>query len=478
MLKAVPSHRNGNTLNMRSSPIAMSNETTELDQLRASLARQKQRSTLLIWLGNILSRVHDPDQLAQRSIQLIISAYPINCWLIIHDQRTALHTGYSHVDQVEGVLDPVVSHELYTQPAIAAICAHGESAVINDVSRDPRWKAQQMLPKQGSALVLPLSYNGVALGVLIMHAYELRAFPIDDALLLQSVASQLSVSLTHLHLQQSYHERREQIQTLLLTSQYNATPHTLQELAQMVQERGSQLFHVQRTLLFVDRGTGQPELVQAPTGRLYSHELFQQEINTLATNVWQTGQSHHTQLTEPMDLPCLAVPLQSAGHKIGVLMLLGDAPESLAFSAGTWALLTVFANLVTAACIPLIAPSPQSAPPPPAAAVIPSAAADEPLHQLKAETMTLRTMLDALSDGVLLLDTDEVVLEVNASFSQTILGVHPREVVGRAYDSIWQELEQRGLHLTSHPDHSPNAPKGRQMYAVKCLDAQGTLAGI
>jgi PAS domain-containing protein len=84
-------------------------------------------------------------------------------------------------------------------------------------------------------------------------------------------------------------------------------------------------------------------------------------------------------------------------------------------------------------------------------------------------------MLDALSDGVLLLDADEVVLEVNASFSHTILGVEPHEVVGRAYDAIWQELEQRGLHLTSHPDHSPNAPQGRQMYAVKCMDAQGTL---
>ncbi len=479
MLRAVQSHRNGNDVKKERSPIAMppaTSETTELDMLRTSLARQKQRSTLLIWLGNVLSRVHDPDQLIQRSIQLISNAYPVNCWLIIRDQRTGLCTGYSHVDQVEESLDPVVSHELYTQPAIAAICSHGESVVINDVARDPRWKAQKLFPKHGSALVLPLRHNGADLGALIMHADELRAFPIDDALLLQSAAAQLAASLAHLHLQQSHLERREQIQSILLTSQYSATQHTLPELAQMVHERSSQLFHVQRTLLFVDRGTGKLELVQAPTGRLYTHELFQQEISALAATVWQTSQSQQTHLAEPMDLPCLAVPLQYAGRTVGVLMLLGDAPESLAFSAGTWALLTVFANLMAAACAQItLTPPATPAIPAPAEPARPHHAPDESLQQLEAETTTLRRMLDALNDGVLLLDADEVVLEVNASFSHTILGVEPHEVVGRAYDAIWQELEQRGLHLTSHPDHSPNAPQGRQMYAVKCMDAQGTL---
>ncbi|NJL04227.1 MAG: GAF domain-containing protein [Chloroflexaceae bacterium] len=477
MHKVVPSHRNGNNVKLASSPITIhddTDETTELDRLRNSLARQKQRSALLIWLGNVVSRVHDQAQLAQRSIQLIAKAYPMNCWFIVRDQHTALHSGYSYVDEAEAGLDAVISHELYTHPAIASICKHGESAVINDVSRDLRWQQQPLLPMQGSALVLPLAHNGSALGVLIMHAYETRAFPIEDALLLQSIAAQLAVSLAHLQLQQSYHERREQLQALLLTSQYNATLHTLPDLAKMIHERSTQLFPIQRTLLFVEQGAGKLELAQAPTGRLYTHELFQQEISALAATVWQTSQSQQTHLAEPMDLPCLAVPLQYAGRNVGVLILLGDAPESLAFSAGTWALLTVFANLVAAACaqFALTPPAPLAIPAP-AEPASPHLAADEPLRQLKAETMTLRTMLDALSDGVLLLDADEVVLEVNVSFSRTILGLHPREVVGRAYDAIWQELEQRGLHLTSHPDHSPNAPQGRQMYAVKCVDAQG-----
>jgi hypothetical protein len=65
---------------------------------------------------------------------------------------------------------------------------------------------------------------------------------------------------------------------------------------------------------------------------------------------------------------------------------------------------------------------------------------------------------------VILLDAEERLLAANQFFCTTIIGHHPRELVGQSYAHVWQLLEHQP---DVHVDLTPNHDSGAQLLLVR-----------
>lgn len=429
---------------------------------------QRKVITLLIWLGNMLNQLDKPDQMVQRTAELITDALPVQCWLLVTPTSLDPAIGYQAHHGTGSALPVNTTAHLLAHEAMQWVQQQAETIIAVDLADEARWHTSPHLPNSGSALVIALRHRSTPLGILLVLHPTPDYFRVEDILLLQSVAAQLGTALNAVFLHQLEQQRREHTYTMLAFSRSVTTERSLIDLVQTIREYSLHIFGTRQALLFIQHPTSTLIPVRVLSGRLYMHKSFQDEISELACVAWDTAQMQKQHLKSVPDLPALAVPLIANGQQVGVLTLVGDTANSLDFPASTWSLLTVFANAIAATCANLLLQQEQQQHMQQLEQQV-----VQRTRQLQASRDALRAMVDTLADGMLLLDTDETVLVVNRAFSETILGRHPREVVGMPYEAIWNELEQRGMHLTAQRSTMPDAPGGRQVYAVKCRNALG-----
>lgn len=426
------------------------------------------RTNLLIWLANILNHLHEPNQMLQRTAELVADTLPVQCWVLVEATCCVAQIGYYSGNGNGSSVSPTTTRQMLAHDLLHRVYHDGETVIVRDLSDESHQSISPAIPTDGSALLIALRHREQPLGVMLVQHAQPDYFRVEDILLLQGVAAQLATALNGLMQYRLEQERREHMYNMLALSRYITTERSFVDLAQMIREHTLRMFGTRRAMLFVEQASGELHQIRALSGRLYTDEALHAEIIQLVSTAWETGHIQKQHMTGVPDLPSLAVPLIFNGQAVGVLVLLGDTATSLDFSANTWSLFTIFTNTIAAACANLLLMHHQQQ----RTELLEKQVAAR-TRQLQASRDALRAMVDTLSDGMLLLDAREQVLVVNRAFSETILGRHPRDVVGLPYEAIWDELEQRGLHLTEQRSSDPNAPSGRQMYAIKCRNATG-----
>ncbi|HWQ13736.1 MAG TPA: GAF domain-containing protein [Roseiflexaceae bacterium] len=228
----------------------------------------------------------------------------------------------------------------------------------------------------------------------------------------------------------------DQVRALLAMSQFLTVEHSDEELAAMLGRQSAELFEVDGGVLFLADEAG--GLAPAsPTGLPASAEAVDYVAAT-ARQAWQT-QSVVTAPGNGAGLPaCAALPLVRHGRGIGAFVLTRAQPGELGFAPETWALATIFAGVVAVACANLqhVAALRREA-------RLLEALVEQRTRQLQSSRDVLRAVFDHLPEGVLLLDADDRVLAANTVFCETILGRHPRDVVGQQYGEVLRALEKR-----------------------------------
>ncbi|NTW97817.1 MAG: PAS domain-containing protein, partial [Oscillochloris sp.] len=123
-----------------------------------------------------------------------------------------------------------------------------------------------------------------------------------------------------------------------------------------------------------------------------------------------------------------------------------------------WSLLTVFTHMVAAACANVRLVGRLTGQTSALERLV-----DERTRQVQHSRDALRVVFDSLPDGVILLDAEERLVAANQFFCATIIGRHPRELVGQSYSHVWQLLErQPNVRVELTPGHEP----GRQQLIV------------
>jgi len=80
------------------------------------------------------------------------------------------------------------------------VAATGEPLLAGDVSKEPRFRFDKLIPDTQSELVLPISHEGRVLGVLDLQSEELNAFAPDDLSVMTTLCGQLGAAIENARL--------------------------------------------------------------------------------------------------------------------------------------------------------------------------------------------------------------------------------------------------------------------------------------
>ncbi|HEX2981740.1 MAG TPA: GAF domain-containing protein, partial [Anaerolineaceae bacterium] len=83
------------------------------------------------------------------------------------------------------------------QSVVGSCADQGKPLVVNDVSKDPNYYANPMLPGTRSELAIPLKTGERVIGVIDVQSSEVNAFQPDDIQILQILADQIAVALVN-----------------------------------------------------------------------------------------------------------------------------------------------------------------------------------------------------------------------------------------------------------------------------------------
>lgn len=411
-----------------------------------SLDDELRRTSLLLQLSIEFRETLEPTVIVERMLHVMVNNLGVtNASVVLVGLDGSVELAMTLRDGEVQQVTAMITRAVLDRGLAGWVLRHGRSVVLPDVARDKRWIPYAEWQKTGSAIVLPIRQAQTSLGVLTIYHPTPNYFASRDLLLMEGVAAQAGVAFGAARRYIEESRRREQALALFSMSQFLTAERTYDDLATMLQEKSVSIFGVDYGLLFLTRedmsllpiSIPQP-LQQSSAKALLAHATFS------AQSAWER-KSIVTDV-DPPDRPTrtfMALPLVHSGNAIGAVVLMRTSGNEVTFSASIWSMLTTFTNVIAATCANMKLLSQLKR-------------YTESLETLVAERTQLlqrsrdflRVVFDNLTEGLVLLDAQEIILAANNAFCYSIVGRHPRTIVGLNLPSVWEELEQRGeLHI-------------------------------
>ncbi len=355
------------------------------------------------------------------------------------------------------------------------------SIVVPDVAREPHWEEVWQIRQPGSACAVPLRQGRSVRGVLVMYHAAPNAFARADLLWLEGIAALINVALAAAEQRMDERMRRDHLLALLGTANYVSAERSLDELAQMVQTRSTQMFGVDYGLLFLAddaatlRALSLRALSSLPTASqsVQDAQQVQARAHDIALLAWRRNVPVVPQTDEQQPAPFafIGLPLTHSGQAIGALVLVYRTARPLVLAARVWSMLTVFTSFLAATCynVQLVQQLRYRRD-------VLEAEVRERTRQLRHSRDTLRAVFDNDPSGILFLDNNEQITASNSTFCNWFVGQHPRVLIGLAYDHLWKQMVRTDLRVTRHRLLSATPPYATRQHAS--ADGVGGVADV
>ncbi len=172
-------------------------------------------------VGRKASSILDLDELlpyAARAIQESFGYYHVDIFLV--DQATGYAVFKASNDPAGGKVwkEQGLRFKVGEEGMIGWVAHTGEPLLANDVSQEPHYLPDELLPETKSELVVPLKVGERVVGVLDVNGDKLNAFDEKDMFILQTLAGQLAIAIENARL---YAEVNRLAITDALTGLYN-----------------------------------------------------------------------------------------------------------------------------------------------------------------------------------------------------------------------------------------------------------------
>lgn len=459
------------------SPDDLSQLKRELEATKASLLEEQQgtrqvltdqmrHASVLTQLAIELRETLDPAGIVKQALKVLYRGMlPLEGSILLVNSDMTADLGMAIRGSEIVPVEPELMSAVLADGLAGWIVQHRSDALLADITADPRWLLIAERHTEGSAVAVPIAQGAAIVGVLTIYRRATHAFTNRDLLLLEGVAAQVGLALRTAHHYHGERRRREQALALLAMSQFLTVERSFSDLAAMLQEQSVATFDATFGLLFLMSESG------ALTPALASTQCPPQAALRRATQAARQAWERQSIVNDdgagdPHGLAYVAQPLTQGGQRIGAFVLVRPAATAQAgFSASLWSLLSLFTHVVAAACanMRMVARLRSDA------ATLESLVSDR-TRQLQTSRDSLRTIVDHLPDGMLLIDDADQVLAANQAFCRAIVGCEPRELVGQSYAIVLQRLEARG-DVAIEP--RAGRPAATSSLRVRCYDAQG-----
>jgi signal transduction histidine kinase/DNA-binding response OmpR family regulator len=103
----------------------------------------------------------------------------------------------------------------YSEGVVAWVAENGRALLVNDVRKDPRYRAKTGLGETRSELALPIHAHGRIIGVLDIRDRRVNAFEPGDVVMLETLAAQVSIAIQNAQLFRALSNQRERLNAIL-----------------------------------------------------------------------------------------------------------------------------------------------------------------------------------------------------------------------------------------------------------------------
>ncbi|MCK4472011.1 MAG: GAF domain-containing protein, partial [Anaerolineae bacterium] len=309
-------------------------------------------------VGRRVSSILNPDELfpyVAEAIQQNFGYYHVDIFLVEPATGCAVFKASSDPAAEKVWKEQGLCFKIGEEGMIGWVAHTGEPLLANDVSQEPLYLPDELLPETRSELVVPLKVEERVVGVLDVDSDELNAFDEDDLFVLQTLANQIAIAVENARLYEETKRRAEEMTALHETALDITAQLEMQRLLNAIITRASDLLGATGGLVHL-YDPARERLVAVTSHNLErDYTGLTLEVGEgAAGKVFQTGQpliidDHCTwagkspQVEEAFARSMLGVPLRWQEQIIGVLDIV-DNVRVRAFDERDLGLLTLFAN--------------------------------------------------------------------------------------------------------------------------------------
>ncbi len=185
-------------------------------RLYSDLCRRAEQLSLIAEVSKRATSSLDLRELMRGTAQLIQRrfGYPFVHMFSVHPNRRTIEyeagsgSRSKHLEGFSFFLDD-------SQGIIPWVARNGETVLVNDVTRDPRYRPSPLPPRNiRSELCVPLIYDGNVIGLLDIQSQRRNALKEDDRLLFEAVADTIAAAMHNADLYRTEQWRRRVAESL------------------------------------------------------------------------------------------------------------------------------------------------------------------------------------------------------------------------------------------------------------------------
>jgi PAS domain S-box-containing protein len=193
-------------------------DVTERRRDELALSRRAMQLQIVNDVSQRLSSILDLDELllhVVRAVQEGFGFYHADVFLIEERREYAVFRVGSDPAGTAASRELGLRCRVGVDGMVGWVAATGEPLLAGDVSKEPRFLPDKLVPETQSELVLPISHEGRILGVLDLQSEELNAFAPDDLSVMTTLCGQLGVAIENARLHEAVQTSEERYRLLL-----------------------------------------------------------------------------------------------------------------------------------------------------------------------------------------------------------------------------------------------------------------------
>lgn len=233
--------------------------TTELREAYEALSRRATQLETSNQVGQQLTMLLDLDALLERVVTLIqtqFDYYFVGVWLLAEKngdpEELVLRAGVGRAAEERRAPGMRLSLHDGASPIVEAATT-GEERRVSDVCPLPTEEVSVVLPATCAELVLPLRTGERTIGVLDIQSDREDAFDADDRLVLQTVASQISISISNAQLYATELRRRHLAEALEQAGRELVRSLDMREVPGLILEQLANVVPYERCSIMLER---------------------------------------------------------------------------------------------------------------------------------------------------------------------------------------------------------------------------------
>ena len=192
--------------------MALDQTESSATQLQEMLATAERRAVQLEVAREVALRLMaalDPEELMAQVVQLVqdfFGFYHVNVYLM------DAQAGFLNMAEGTGEAGRVMKENrrrlAVGQGLVGKVGQTGKPVLVADVSKEPQWLPNPLLPETRSELVVPLRLGDEILGALDVQSDVVNGLTEEDVALLEGLGAQIAVAVQNARLFESEHRRR------------------------------------------------------------------------------------------------------------------------------------------------------------------------------------------------------------------------------------------------------------------------------